>query len=57
LVERTCTLVTEPEGGDYSIRRIVKFGEPLLIPPIRPSWNSVPRVLMTPVLDTENPGG
>ena len=32
LVEQTCTLFTEPKGGEYSVRQIVKFGEPLLIP-------------------------
>jgi hypothetical protein len=31
-VERTCTLFTEPKAGEYSVRQIVKFGEPLLIP-------------------------
>ncbi|MGD0245820.1 MAG: Uma2 family endonuclease [Streptosporangiaceae bacterium] len=31
-VERTCTLFTEPKGGEYSIRQIVKFGETLTIP-------------------------
>ena len=31
-VERTCTLFTEPKGDEYSVRQIVKFGEPLLIP-------------------------
>lgn len=30
--ERTCTLFTEPKGGEYSIRQIVKFGETLAIP-------------------------
>jgi hypothetical protein len=30
--EGTCTLFTEPRNGDYSVRQIVKFGEPLLIP-------------------------
>lgn len=30
--ERTCTLFTEPKGGEYSIRQIVKFGETLTIP-------------------------
>jgi hypothetical protein len=31
-VERTCTLVTEPKTGEYSVRQIVKFGEPMYIP-------------------------
>ncbi len=31
-VERTCTLFTEPKAGEYSVRQIVKFGEPLRIP-------------------------
>jgi Putative restriction endonuclease len=31
-VERTCSLFTEPRAGEYSVRQIVKFGEPLLIP-------------------------
>jgi Putative restriction endonuclease len=31
-VEGTCTLFTEPKGGDYSVRQIVKFGETLSIP-------------------------
>jgi hypothetical protein len=30
--EGTCTLFTEPKGGDYSVRQIVKFGETLSIP-------------------------
>lgn len=30
-VERTCTLFTEPKGGEYSVRQIVKFGESLFI--------------------------
>lgn len=30
--ERLCTLFTEPTGGDYSVRRIIKFGEPVTIP-------------------------
>jgi hypothetical protein len=31
-VERICTLFTEPKAGDYSVRQIVKFGEPLFVP-------------------------
>ena len=31
-VEGICTLFTEPKAGDYSVRKIVKFGEPLSIP-------------------------
>jgi putative restriction endonuclease len=31
-VEGACTLFTEPKGDEYSVRQIVKFGEPLLIP-------------------------
>ena len=31
-VDCTCTLFTEPKAGEYSVRQIVKFGEPLLIP-------------------------
>jgi len=31
-VECTCTLCTEPKAGEYSVRQIVKFGEPLSIP-------------------------
>ena len=31
-VERTCTLFTEPKTGEYSVRQIVKFGEPVSIP-------------------------
>jgi Uma2 family endonuclease len=31
-VEQTCTLFTEPKAGEYSVRQIVKFGEPLCIP-------------------------
>jgi Uma2 family endonuclease len=31
-VERICTLFTEPRAGEYSVRQIVKFGEPLLVP-------------------------
>jgi hypothetical protein len=31
-VEGTCTLFMEPKDGEYSVRQIVKFGEPLLIP-------------------------
>ncbi len=30
-VERTCSLFTEPHGGEYSVRQIVKFGEALAI--------------------------
>jgi hypothetical protein len=30
--EDICTLFTEPRAGDYSVRQIVKFGEPLSIP-------------------------
>lgn len=30
--ESTCTLFTEPKSGEYSVRQIVKFGEPLFIP-------------------------
>ncbi len=30
-VERTCSLFTEPHDGEYSVRQIVKFGEPLTI--------------------------
>jgi hypothetical protein len=29
--ERTCTLFTEPKDGEYSVRRIIKFGERLFI--------------------------
>ena len=31
-VERTRTLFTEPKTGEYSVRQIVKFGEPVSIP-------------------------
>lgn len=31
-VERTCTMFTEPKADGYSVRQIVKFGEPLSIP-------------------------
>ncbi len=31
-VERACTLFTEPRSGEYLVRQIVKFGEPVLIP-------------------------
>jgi hypothetical protein len=31
-VERICTLFTEPRAGEYSVRQIVKFGEPLPVP-------------------------
>jgi hypothetical protein len=31
-VERICTLFPEPRAGEYSVRQIVKFGEPLLVP-------------------------
>jgi Putative restriction endonuclease len=31
-VESTCTLFTEPKAGEYSVKQIVKFGEPLFIP-------------------------
>jgi len=31
-VERICTLFTEPRTDEYSVRQIVKFGEPLIIP-------------------------
>jgi putative restriction endonuclease len=31
-IECTCTLFTEPKAGEYSVRQIVKFGEPPLIP-------------------------
>jgi Uma2 family endonuclease len=31
-VEGICTLFTEPKAGEYSVRQIVKFGEPLSIP-------------------------
>jgi hypothetical protein len=31
-LEETCTLFTEPRDGEYSVRQIVKFGEPLSIP-------------------------
>jgi hypothetical protein len=31
-VAATCTLLTEPRAGEYSVRQIVKFGEPLSIP-------------------------
>jgi hypothetical protein len=31
-VEETCILFTEPRAGEYSVRQIVKFGEPLSIP-------------------------
>ncbi len=30
-VEGTCSLFTEPKDGEYSVRQIVKFGEPLAI--------------------------
>jgi hypothetical protein len=30
--DRSCTLFTEPKNGEYSVRRITKFGEPVLIP-------------------------
>jgi hypothetical protein len=30
--KRACTLFTEPKGGEYSVRQIVKFGEILFIP-------------------------
>jgi Uma2 family endonuclease len=30
--EGSCTLFTEPKAGEYSVRQIVKFGEPLFIP-------------------------
>lgn len=30
--ERICTLSTEPKNGEYLVRRITKFGEPVLIP-------------------------
>jgi hypothetical protein len=29
--ERTCSLFTEPHDGEYSVRQIVKFGEPLAV--------------------------
>ena len=31
-IQETCTLFTEPKAGEYSVRQIVKFGEPLSIP-------------------------
>lgn len=31
-VEEICTLFTEPNAGEYSVRQIVRFGEPLSIP-------------------------
>jgi hypothetical protein len=31
-VEGICKMFTEPKAGDYSVRQIVKFGEPLFIP-------------------------
>jgi Uma2 family endonuclease len=31
-VEQTCTLFTEPKSGEYLVKQIVKFGEPILIP-------------------------
>jgi hypothetical protein len=30
--DRSCTLLTEPGDGEYSVRRITKFGEPVIIP-------------------------
>jgi hypothetical protein len=30
--ERICTLFTEPKNGEYLIRQISKFGEPIIIP-------------------------
>jgi Putative restriction endonuclease len=30
--DRTCSLLTEPKDGEYSVRRITKFGEPVIIP-------------------------
>jgi hypothetical protein len=30
--DQLCTLFTEPRSGEYSVRQIVKFGEPILIP-------------------------
>jgi hypothetical protein len=30
--ERVCTLFTEPKDGEYSVRQIIKFGEPVFIP-------------------------
>jgi Uma2 family endonuclease len=30
--DRICTLLTEPKDGEYSVRRITKFGEPVIIP-------------------------
>jgi hypothetical protein len=32
LSERICTLFTEPRNGEYSVRRITKFGESVAIP-------------------------
>jgi Uma2 family endonuclease len=31
-IEETCTLFTEPKADEYSVRQIVKFGEPVSIP-------------------------
>jgi Uma2 family endonuclease len=31
-VEQACTLFTEPRSGEYLVKQIVKFGEPVLIP-------------------------
>jgi hypothetical protein len=30
--DRTCTLLTGPKDGEYSVRRVTKFGEPVIIP-------------------------
>jgi hypothetical protein len=30
--DRVCTLLTEPNGGEYSVRRTTRFGEPVLVP-------------------------
>jgi Uma2 family endonuclease len=31
-IEETCSLFTEPKADEYSVRQIVKFGEPVCIP-------------------------
>ena len=30
--DRICTLLTEPRDGEYAVRQITKFGEPVIIP-------------------------
>jgi hypothetical protein len=30
--DRICTLLTGPRDGEYAVRRITKFGEPVIIP-------------------------